>query len=413
MSESIRVPVVALALQTVLPRVLRLRWLFCALLTPTLVFPFAWAILVWLVLRVFAWLGDPETAIRRARGGAIVVEDGVVTCEEHLGTTRIPCADVVEGWILPQPDATKTVVVLRIRDGRRIVARSWDIAAARALLEAAGVAVHQRILEVPLGSLAAAAGHGTVMHLLGPVLLGLVILSMTLVPLMVVLDPGTGLLGSLAAVVAYAMASVGAAVGLAHYLAPGRAVVGADGVRVARLLRTRFVPYERVRAVGTRGGSVVLSTDGGDMVLHTATFVRDQPEARDALEERLVDAIEGFRAERLAAATRDLFARKGLPVAAWKEEIRRLSQRGADYRSAALESEDIARVAEDPSVPPDRRIGAALSLSARDVDPALRERVRVAASATANARLRIALDRALEGELAEDDLTGIEAESRA
>ena len=405
MSEPTTLPVDAVAVQTVVPKILWLRWVLCLALTPTIVFPFAWALLVWIVLRFFAWLGDPIGGIRGALAGSLGVEGDVLVVERYDRTERFPCTDVLEGWLSPQPFAEETLIVLRLRGGRRLVARCTDLPGARALLRAAKVSVEQRLLEVPLGSLASASGNGPILHLLGPVLLGFFMLAMA-AP---VLSAGKVTLESVATIVGYVLACVAATAALAHYIAPGRAIVGADGVRVARLFSRKFVPYERLREVSTLLGPVVLETADGELVLHTRSFIRDAPGSREALAARLRDAIQVFRRERLAEVKLELFARKGLRVAAWKEQVRRVSQGGADYRSVVLESEEIARVAEDPSAPAERRIGAVLSLSGRALDPALRERLRIAAGASANPRLRVALDRALDGDLVDDDLEELEA----
>ena len=405
MSERISLPVDAVAVQAVIPKILGLRWLLCLALTPTLVFPFGWALLVWIVLRLFAWLGDPTSGIRGALAGSLGVEGDMLVVERYDRTDRFPCAEVLEGWLSPQPSADETLIVLRLRGGRRLVARCTDLAGARAVLRATKVSVEQRLLEVPLGSLASASGNGPILHLLGPVLLGFFVLAFG-AP---VLSAGKVTFESVATIAGYVLACVAATAALAHYIAPGRAIVGADGVRVARLFSRKLVPYERLREVSTSLGAVVLETTDGEVVLHTRSFVRDAPGSREALAARLQDAIQVFRGERLAEVKLELFARKGLRVAAWREQVRRVSQGGADYRSVVVESEDIARVAQDPSAPAERRIGAVLSLSGRALDSALRERLRIAAGASANPRLRVALERALDGELDDDDLVGLEA----
>ena len=408
MSDQPSLPVDAVALQTVVPRVLWMRWPVCLALSPTVVFPFGWALLVWLVLRLFAWLGDPARAAGRAFPGSLGVEGDTLVAECYRRTLRVPCAEVIEGWLSPQPSADETLIVLRLRGGRRLVARCTDLDGARALLRAAGVSVDQRVLEVPLGSLASASGHGPIMHLLGPVLLGIVVLTVSAGEL----APSVSTLGRVAVVAAIVGFCAAAVAAFAHYIAPGRAIVGTDGVRVARLFSRRFVPYERLRALSMWRDAVRLETDDGDVSLDTRSFVSDAPGSREALAARLKEAIEIFRGERLAAVSLDLFARKGLPVAAWREEVRRVSQGGADYRSVVLESEEIARLAEDPATPAERRVGAVLSLAERPLDAALRERLRVAAGASANPRLRVALERALDGELEDDDLVGLEGDAR-
>ncbi len=399
MSEHPPLPVDAVAVQTFVPRILWLRWLVCAALLPTVVFPFGWALLVWMVLRFFARVGDPAAGVRGALAGSLGVEGDTLVVEQYDRAIRIPCADVLEGWLSPQ-SADQTLVVLRLRRGRRLVARCTDLAGARDLLRDAGVSVEKRLLEVPLGSLASASGQGPIMHLLGPVLLGFVMLAMAGWALAF----ADGALATAMYLGAYAVFCAVATTAFAHYIAPGRAIVGTNGVRVARLFRQQFVPYVKIEQVDLDAGPVLLWTDEACIALDTRSFVRDAPASRAALAARLRDAIQTFRGERLAEVKLDLFARKGLDVASWREQVRRVSQGGADYRRVVMESEEVARIAEDPLTPASLRVGAVLALSGRALNPALHQRLRVAAGASANPRLRVALDRALDGGLEEADI---------
>ena len=60
--------------------------------------------------------------------------------------------------------------------------------------------------------------------------------------------------------------------------------------------------------------------------------------------------------------------------------------------------EDLLRVAEDPTVSPEQRLGAVMALAPRD-NPAALARVRVAIDACANEALRDALEAAAAGTL--------------
>ena len=92
----------------------------------------------------------------------------------------------------------------------------------------------------------------------------------------------------------------------------------------------------------------------------------------------------------------------GRTIDAWRSALVGLVERGGDYREASLTLDDLARVLEDPSAPAEQRIGAALglrSLRGSEGAEAALTRIRIAAAATANPRVRIALTKAAEDEL--------------
>jgi hypothetical protein len=63
-----------------------------------------------------------------------------------------------------------------------------------------------------------------------------------------------------------------------------------------------------------------------------------------------------------------------------------------------VEDEDLEAVIADGAAPPERRIAAGIALSAGAPDRA-RARIRVATNARADEHLRVALDKAAEGEV--------------
>jgi hypothetical protein len=133
------------------------------------------------------------------------------------------------------------------------------------------------------------------------------------------------------------------------------------------------------------------------------SFVSDRSHANTALATRIQEAREASH-RTFDGAALELLDRRGRTVAAWREALARITHRSGDYRSSVLESADLAQVIEDVSAPAERRIGAALALAALPGDPELKLRVRVAAQASANETMRVALERALSGRLEEGDL---------
>jgi len=161
-----------------------------------------------------------------------------------------------------------------------------------------------------------------------------------------------------------------------------RLVVGLDGIRIAGVLRPRFVPYSAIRAV-TGGGPIVVDLANETLYLPVIGQSADQIAA-------LHDRIEQGRKRYAEKSARPLDAldRAGRTIAEWTEAVRRLPNAGS-FRQAALDIEDLEKVVADPKAPIERRVGAALALR----DPA---KVRVAAEQSADPKVRVALEATLE-----------------
>jgi hypothetical protein len=93
------------------------------------------------------------------------------------------------------------------------------------------------------------------------------------------------------------------------------------------------------------------------------------------------------------------FARKGLDVAAWQQRLRRQLSADPGFRQRRLTVEDARGVLSDPAEPIDHRVGAALALRGVDPDNAA-TRIRFAADASAEKRVRVVLMSTLEDEKA-------------
>jgi hypothetical protein len=187
--------------------------------------------------------------------------------------------------------------------------------------------------------------------------------------------------------------------------------VGADGVVVAR----RFIPYRAIKAFSTRtiplGGeyAVLRLQDGKEAVFRIDAIA---PPERAKVLERLHKEIaahrEASRGQALAALDRG-----DRCVSAWREALGRLLARSEGYREAPIALEDVYETLENAAAPPERRIGAAITLAGAG-EPDAPARIRVAAEGCADARLRIALESIAEGE-ADDEAVeeALEASRRA
>jgi hypothetical protein len=183
-----------------------------------------------------------------------------------------------------------------------------------------------------------------------------------------------------------------------------RVVIGADGIRLVGRLVPRFIPFADLTGARLRPGDAsgvtgveVTRSDGRTFLLPTIAQTED---AEHALVERIRAGIEAYAKggdDRLLGA----LERRGRPVPVWKEDLRRLAQAEGGFRQQAIGREDFERVLADPSAPADRRVGAALALEAT-VDETAKDRIRVAAAASASPPLRIALEAAADGEVDEE-----------
>jgi hypothetical protein len=95
---------------------------------------------------------------------------------------------------------------------------------------------------------------------------------------------------------------------------------------------------------------------------------------------RVVDDEEAFWAQRDRKAP------------SWVDDVLARGADAGDYRGAPLDREALLRVVERPLADPTARAAAAVALKLQRLEPGERERMRIACAATANPRLRIALD---------------------
>jgi hypothetical protein len=187
--------------------------------------------------------------------------------------------------------------------------------------------------------------------------------------------------------------------GLDTRLAAARAViVGADGVVLQRSLgRREIVPYEAIAGVKAGRGAVLLQTRGERRI----ALPVDDPRSRRALAGHIQRALEAARAAAcIPQAALDALDRGARPRAQWVEHLRAIGRRPQSYREGTLDQEMLARVVESGGVPPERRVAAAFALASTGDGDFVR-RIRVAAAASVDERLRIALERAAAEELDE------------
>lgn len=179
-------------------------------------------------------------------------------------------------------------------------------------------------------------------------------------------------------------------------------VVGAEGLSVRELFRTRFVPWRRVRSLQLYGTSphrgVSLTLDDGTE--EQVWLGHDLGPSAETVVERIREAFELSRKGASEDASAQL-ARGGRTVDEWKAALQKLAASGgSDYRTVNLTEEQLWSVYEDGSASPELRAAAALVLRARKGEGAA-ERLRVAAEGAASEPVRVVLEQAAEGDVAE------------
>lgn len=107
----------------------------------------------------------------------------------------------------------------------------------------------------------------------------------------------------------------------------------------------------------------------------------------------------------------DVLARNARPIGEWRRALTGVMTKSG-YRSAGHDLEEVMRIVEDPRAPAEQRVAAAVAVRPHG-GAAVQERIRVAALASVEPRLRVTLEKASSGELEDAELEALAAESKA
>lgn len=223
-----------------------------------------------------------------------------------------------------------------------------------------------------------------------PALLGVIITAFMTAPAFVPIGRETpmGALGWIATVAALAAGAVVAS-------STPDVTVGLDGILVRTLFGARFFSFEGViEATALPNGVALHHADGSrDRLLFyrlaTARRLRD----RDAIISLVKDALSEARVIDEPRPP-DALARRGRPIAAWREAIAAVARGG--YRDLGLSPEALDQTVSSAASSAEARIAAAIALSTTGEDGA-KDRIRVAADACADPKVRVSLERIADG----------------
>jgi hypothetical protein len=347
---------------------------------------------------------------RSLEPGKVEVRPGSVVVQALGGSRRtVSRADVVTGWCEPVQD--RVTAVLQLRRGDLVLVEQPDERAARAVLSHAGIEETAQAIRMRLGG-DNVAGRAIRAFLLAP--LAMIGIPAMLAPFALVIAlPFTSLALPLASVFGIIVSSIlfgGLLWWLGSKLIPSWLSIGSDGILVHKGVRKTFLPYSRVTSAMIGGGQayfhVTIVLSGGEIMTVPAAS-RDQA---DAVVRQIDAAIQAFETRGRADLV-DGLGRNGRPANAWRAALKAVMTEGA-YRQMPVGAEQLLRIAEDPGVPEDVRVGAVLALKSPG-DEAAGKRIRVAAEACASPRVRVALRRAADGVIADAELAELEAEDPA
>jgi hypothetical protein len=334
--------------------------------------PLGWGLLLTPVLALVTAIAG-ELGLRA--GKALSVEGTDIVVRRARGERRIPASTLVEGWLSPREKR----VYLQTRRGDVYSAQVKD----EALLERAGLDASKRTLRMRLGPVDFLTAMG---WLVGPAIA---------IPIADVTSRALRLGGALGIPLALSLFV------LQFYLirqifGPAHLVIGSDGIIVKQRWRRRFVSFDELRSISADRDHVTLHLQGGETLRARARNLDEA--AQETIQARVnaALALRGARsAEPGALAQLDKGSRTG---AAWRDALSGLLDKDRGYRAARLTREQILGVLENPAAPAGRRIGAALALAGTG-DSEAATRIRIAAGAAANERVRVALEKIAGGEI--------------
>ena len=326
-------------------------------------------------------------ANRGGQGGALVVDDHgvqmtVAGYTSHAGAQMVQSAVII-------PSSRGCRVELRLKDDTTLAIELPEIAQGEAL-----------IARLWSGSRAASMTIGT--QTPTPLWAALAMLGGWLIQ---------GMLLGFSPTIWPPLAALAAVV----VLAPTNIIVGDDGIRLRRGWRRKFIAFDSIKSMQQVADGRLYITLADGRRLRIGSRAAGHAYAK-ALLQRIQSAMspEGGA----TAAATQLLTRGDRSLVDWRAALRGLFHREPGYRGPRLTRRDALAVLFDTTRAADQRLGAAMALSAVDaLDDDTRSRIRIAAEASANPKLRIALegvaDAALDQTAVDEAIEAVTAEPQA
>jgi hypothetical protein len=321
----------------------------------------------------------------------------------HVGARFVPRSTIRSGLVVP---GAAPRVLLRRRFALPIELQTSSKKEARGLLRALGLDVSQSVATfTTLSRAAAKRRYGMVLGVgMAACFLGFV-----------------RVLGPHPSTFAFAMLGATILAGVVLAVAPTRLDVGADGIALRWLGRTRFIAYEDIEGVARYardwgrskiyGLSIVLRS-AEEVLVPISMQEWGDGDPVSLIEERIEEAMHAFR-KGGAAADAALLRRGERAMSDWISALRSLGAgANADLRTAPVPRDRLFRIVEDPAAAPADRAAAAVALGG-DLDDDGRARLKAVAEATAAPRLRIAIEKAAtepDGAALEEALAALEVD---
>jgi hypothetical protein len=337
----------------------------------------AWLFLFALFGLVLAWItaitrrGDALGMMRRGSPDTVEADENGIRCKQ-LAIPR----DQIGAAIYEKLRQVHQVTIAH-EDGRAIAIHVRDKDEADALLDAARVGLRHRSLSLSVGRVQSSA-----MRLVLGTVFVIAIFATLPTSVMMLMSIDKHIDGALSSF----LVAWGAVIVSWYLLYRRHVTIGRDGVRVKR----KFLGYAGMK-VRDEGRSVVLVSGSKRLRIPTSSaqearsFVKRIEEARAAFQER-------------RATYHELLARNERSMKEWRASLQAVLQQN-NYR-LSLDREDLIDVLDDASASLEQRVGAALALSDR-------VRIENAIATTADPKLRVALQSAIEeNDTALEDVIG-------